>query len=144
MATTVSAPALAARLRPALTRTARRMRQEAGGLTPTLAAALATVERHGPLTPSELADRERVKRPTATRLVARLEADGLVGRTPDPDDRRSCLISATPEARRLLREIRGRKDAYLARRLAALSPEDRAALDRAADVLERMLDEDAA
>ena len=82
--------ALAAHLRLAVARTARRLRQEAGGgLSPTLTAALATVERHGPLTPSELAARERVQRPTATKLVARLEADGLVARTADPTDGRS-------------------------------------------------------
>ena len=144
MATTLSTTELAARLRPAITRTARRMRQEAGGLTPTLAAALATVECHGPLTPSELADRERVKRPTATRLVSRLEVDGLVARTADPGDRRSSLIAVTPEGRALLREIRGRKDAFLARRLRALAAEDRATLARGVEVLERMLAEDPA
>src|SRR5919112_5104350 len=91
----------AARLRLAIVRTARRMRQEAlgeepGELSPTLTAALATVEHHGPLTPSELAQRERVKRPTATRTVARLESEGLVERTSDPTDGRACLVFATP------------------------------------------------
>ena len=62
-----------------IVRTARRLRQEAGGeLSPTLTAALATIERNGPLTPSELAARERIQRPTATRVVARLEEAGLV------------------------------------------------------------------
>jgi len=76
---TTPVPQLAVRLRHAIMRTSRRMRQEAGGdLSPTLAAALATVERHGPLTPSELAARERIRRPTATRLLARLEDGGLV------------------------------------------------------------------
>jgi DNA-binding MarR family transcriptional regulator len=144
MVTTLSTPSLAARLRPAITRTARRMRQEGGGLTPTLAAALATVEHHGPLTPSELAGRERIKRPTATRLVARLQDDGLVARAADPADGRSCLISVTPAGTALLREVRSRKDAYLVRRLRALDPEDRAALAHAVEVLERLLDEDAA
>src|SRR5919112_506992 len=90
----------AARLRMAIVRTARRMRQEAlgaerGELSPTLTAALATVERHGPLTPSELAERERLKRPTATRTVARLEAEGLIERTPDPGDGRASIVSTT-------------------------------------------------
>ena len=68
---------LAARLRLSVTRTARRLRQEAGtDLSPSLQAALATIERHGPLTPSELADAERVQRPTATRVAARLEERG--------------------------------------------------------------------
>src|SRR5687768_10855662 len=143
MATTLTAPHVAARLRLAVTRTARRLRQEAGGgLSPTLAAALATVERHGPLTPSELADRERVRRPTATKLLARLEAEGLVARTADPQDRRSSLIAVTAEGRALLRGIRTRKDAFLAQRLRALSAEDRATLERASELLEQLLDED--
>jgi DNA-binding MarR family transcriptional regulator len=142
MATTSSSTAaLAHRLRPLLARAARRMRQEAGGLTPTLQAALATVERHGPLTPSELADRERIKRPTATRLLARLEAEGLVARAPDPHDGRSSLIALSDEGRALLGTVRSRKDAFLERRLRALDAADRETLARAADVLERLLDE---
>ena len=70
MATTQTISGLAAHLRIAVARTARRLRQEVGGLSPTLTAALATVDHHGPLTPSELAQRERVQRPTATRVLA--------------------------------------------------------------------------
>src|SRR5919112_475468 len=129
MRTKSSAPPLAAHLRLAVARTARRLRQEAGGgLSPTMTAALATVDRHGPLTPSELAARERIQRPTATRLIAKLEADGLVGRTADPVDGRSFLIALTPEGAALLRELRTRKDAFLAERLRRLSGEDRATL----------------
>jgi DNA-binding MarR family transcriptional regulator len=132
---------LASRLRLTITRTARRLRQEAGvDLSAALAAALATIERHGPLTPSELAELERVKRPTATRIVARLEEEGLVERTRDPQDGRSFLVSASRPGRELLRRLRGRKNAYLARRLRELSPEDVAALERAAEVLERLLE----
>ncbi|HVL95926.1 MAG TPA: MarR family transcriptional regulator [Solirubrobacteraceae bacterium] len=142
MATSSTVSGLAAHLRLAVTRTARRLRQEAGGeLSPTLAAALATVERHGPLTPSELAARERVQRPTATRVVARLEAAGLIERTGDPADRRSFLVAVTPGGRALLRRLRTRKDAYLAERLRALPAEDRAALARAADILERLFED---
>ena len=69
-----------------ITRTARRLRQEAGtGLGPSQVSALATIERHGPLTPSELAEIERIQRPTATRIVARLEEAELVERVVDPD-----------------------------------------------------------
>ena len=149
MATT-SAADLASRLRLAVTRTARRLRQdalakEAGGeLTPSQGSALAVIECHGPLTPSELADRERVKRPTATRIIAALESAGLVERTPDPADRRSALISVTREGRDLVRRLRTRKTAYLALRLRDASPGDLAALDRAAEVLERLLEEERA
>lgn len=133
---------LASRLRVAVLRTNRRLRQEAGGeLSPTLLATLGTISRHGPLTPSELAQRERIQRPTATRLLARLEEPGYIARTPDPQDGRSSLVSVTAAGRALLDELRHRKDAFLARRLRTLSAEERATLRRAADILERMLED---
>jgi DNA-binding MarR family transcriptional regulator len=135
----------AARLRLAIVRTARRLRQEAAGaggteLTPTAASALATVDRHGPLTPSELAEIERVKRPTATRVLRVLTAAGLVDRTPDPDDGRSALVSVSAAGRERLRRLRGRKNAYLARRMRDLPAEDVATLERAASILEQILE----
>lgn len=143
MRTTSSQLDLAARLRLAIVRTSRRLRQEAGtDLSPSQTAALATVERHGPLTPSELADHERVRRPTVARLLAHLEEDGLVARAADPRDRRSALITITAEGRALLRAVRNRKDAYLAQRLRDLDDDELATLDRAAAILERMLEED--
>jgi DNA-binding MarR family transcriptional regulator len=133
---------LATRLRLAITRTARRLRQEAAtDLSPTQTAALATIARHGPLTPSELATRERVQRPTVTRLLARLEEPGLIARTADPADGRSSLVAITPAGEALLRELRTRKDAFIARRLRGLSTEDRATLRRASDILERLLED---
>ncbi len=143
MRTKPAAPPLAAHLRLAIARTARRLRQEAGGgLSPTSAAALATIDRHGPLTPSELAARERIQRPTATRLIANLEAERLVVRMIDPADKRSYLLMMTPEGTELLREIRTRKDAFLADRLRRLPAEDRATLRRAAELLEGLLEDD--
>ena len=135
---------LAVGLRLAVTRTARRLRQEAGGgLSPTLSAALATIDRHGPLTPSELAERERIRRPTATRLLARLVADGLVARTADPTDGRSSLLAVTSAGQLLLAQLRTRKDAYLAQRLGRLDPNERETLARASDLLERLLEDPA-
>ena len=139
---TTSRPDLASHLRLTIARTARRLRQEGGTeLSPSMTAALATIECHGPLTPSELATRERIQRPTATRVLARLEEMGLIARMPDPQDRRSSLVSVTPDATALMAEQRTRKTAFLAERLDRLEAEDRAALERAADVLERMLAE---
>ena len=129
----------AARLRLAITRTARRLRQEAAGeLSPTSAATLATVEGHGPLTPSEVAEIERIRRPSATRSLRCLEDAGLVRRTPDPADGRSSLVSVTAAGRERLRRLRGRKNAYLARRMRDLPPTDVEALERAAEILERI------
>ena len=134
----------AARLRLGIVRTARRLRQEAAGeaglLTPTSTAALATIERHGPLTPSEIAELERVKRPTVTRTLGCLEREGLVERTPDPSDGRSSLVSVNAAGRERLRRLRGRKNAYLAKRMRDLPAEDIAALERAAAILEQMLE----
>jgi DNA-binding MarR family transcriptional regulator len=134
---------LAARLRLAIARTARRLRQEAGEeLSPSQTAALATIDRHGPLTPSELAVRERIQRPTVTRIIARLEASGLVERTRDPHDGRSSLVALAPAGHELLARGRTRKDAYLARRLRELDADEQATLERAAAVLERLLEEE--
>ena len=142
MATIASTPDLAVRLRLAVTRTARRLRQQTGDdLSPSLSAALATIERHGPLTPSQLAERERIQRPTATRILARLEETGLVERVSDPGDKRSSLISASADGRALLRRLRDRKDAYLASRLRTLDADERATLHRATAILERLLEE---
>src|SRR3954468_17204613 len=132
---------LAPRLRWAITRMARRLRQEAGtDLGPSQVAALASVERRGPLSPSELAALERIKRPTATRIVRHLEAAGLVERVRDPEDGRGAILSATPDARELLKRLRARKTAYLASRLSKLDAEDRRTLERAAELLEGMLE----
>jgi DNA-binding MarR family transcriptional regulator len=132
---------VASRLRLAITRMARRMRQEAGSeLTPSQIAALATIERHGPLTPSELAEIERVRRPSATRVLGRLLELGLIERQEDPGDRRSALVTASPAGRKLLRRLRTRKNAYLARRLRELDADELATLDRAAEIVERLLE----
>ncbi|HEU4701947.1 MAG TPA: MarR family transcriptional regulator [Conexibacter sp.] len=127
----------------AITRMARRLRQASGTggeISPTLAAALATIEREGPLTPSALAEHERIQRPTATRVVARLDEMGLVTRTPDPSDARASHVALTRTGATLLKRIRTRKNEYLARRLRELTPAEQATLAEAAAILERLLE----
>src|SRR3954449_1238102 len=132
---------LAPRLRLAITRTARRLRQEAGTqLGPSQVAALATIERHGPLSPSEVAELERIQRPTATRILRHLEEAGLVERVRDPADGRGAIVSVTGDGRAHLKRLRARKTAYLATRLEKLDEEDRRTLERAAELLEGMLE----
>jgi DNA-binding MarR family transcriptional regulator len=139
---TIARTDLPTRLRLAIARSARRLRQEADpGLSPSLTAALSTVERHGPLTPSRLAEIERIQRPTATRLVAKLEEDGLVEREADPGDGRVCLVRVTKEGRALVKRLRSRKSAYLAKRLRHLDDEELETLERATAILERMLED---
>jgi DNA-binding MarR family transcriptional regulator len=132
---------LAPRLRWTITRLARRLRQEAGtDLGPSQVAALATIERHGPLSPSELAEFERIKRPTATRILRHLDEGGLVERIRDPEDGRGSILSITAAGRTHLKRLRARKTAYLASRLDKLPAEDRRTLERAAELLEGMLE----
>ena len=139
--TTSQTEELPARLRLAIVRTARRLRQEAGReLGPATGAALATIERHGPLSPSELADREGLKRPTVTRILGHLEKAGLVTRIRDPEDGRCSILSITAEGRALLRKLRARKTAYLAQHLGDLDDEDVRTLERAVELLEGMLE----
>jgi DNA-binding MarR family transcriptional regulator len=133
---------LAARLRLVITRLARRLRQQsAEGLTPSQTSALASVDRHGPLTPSELAKIERVQRPTATRILSALFDAGLITREQDPFDRRIARVKLTPRGASVLARGRSRKNAYLARRLQRLDAEELAVLERAAGLIERLLED---
>ena len=145
MVTTSKTPTVqtvASRLRFVIARTNRRMRQQAGvELTPTQLAFLATVARCGPITPSELAETERVKRPTATRVAAYLEQRGLIERAEHPSDGRVSLLSTSAEGRKLMTRLRNRKDTYLAEYLNKLDPEELETLDRAAEILERLVTE---
>jgi len=135
----------ASQLRNAIVRTARALRQDAAdetGLGASTTAALATINRCGPLTPSELAEIERVKRPSMTRTLACLEKQGLIERTPDPADGRSFLVAINAAGRERLTRLRRRKSAYLARRLRKLEPEEVETLARAAELLEQMREDD--
>ena len=84
-AATLDAADLASRLRVSVWRLARRMRQASDpGITPTMHAALFTVEQHGPVTAGQLATHEQVTKPTMTRTIGVLVERGLIARTPDP------------------------------------------------------------
>jgi DNA-binding MarR family transcriptional regulator len=139
----VPARGLPSRLRLVITRLARRLRQQGETeASPTQLSALATIDRDGPLTLGALAAVERVQPPTITAAVGRLEQRGLVRRRPDPGDRRVARVEITPPGRRLLEQSRSRKTAYLEERLAALTADERNTLERAAAILERLLEQD--
>ncbi len=121
-------------------RLSRRMRQERDdvGLSASHLAALATLERHGPMSLGELAAREKVAPPSMTRVVTRLSTSGLVDRQSKPGDRRQVLVEISPDGRALLAADRRRRDEWLSARLAELPAEDLAALQRVVPVLERL------
>jgi DNA-binding MarR family transcriptional regulator len=131
---------LAMTLRDAITRLNRRLRQArpVGDLTVTQLSALTSLEFAGALTPRELAEAERVQPPTMTKIVAKLEERGLVQRTPHPTDGRQVILSATERGREVLAQFERQRNEWLARRLAALTPEERDALRRAAEILHRV------
>jgi DNA-binding MarR family transcriptional regulator len=121
-------------------RLARRLRSQRSdeSLSLTQLAALSTLDLHGAMTPTALADHERVQPPSMTRVIAGLEQRQLVVRESHPTDRRQVVIALTPDAHLLIAEDRRRKEAWLGRQLAGLSSEERDVLRAAAPLLERL------
>jgi DNA-binding MarR family transcriptional regulator len=136
-------PALASHLRMSVMRLGRRLRQQRvdDRLTPSQIAALATLDRHGPLTLGELAAHEHVQPPSMTRITGALEDLGLVTRTPHATDKRQVLFAVAPQGAKLLVEDRKRRDAWLCKRLATLTTDEIDALRAAAPILERLATE---
>ena len=133
---------LAARLRLAVMRLSRRLRQQvAGGVTSSQVSALATVERLGSPTLGELAASEKVRPPSMTRIVAGLEEAGHVSRRVDDGDRRLARVILTAEGRRVLQRSRSLRTAFLARRLQRLSPLERQRLGELVRLLELLVEE---
>lgn len=134
---------LAARLRLAVGRLHRRIRIDGRESIPPLQlSALVTVEQHGPLRLSELARREAVTAPTMSRVLSALDEQGLVIRTPDPNDARGVRIVLSEEGAVRLTEVRTHRTALVARRLARLDSGQRAALQAALPALEALLVDD--
>lgn len=146
-----SAPALAEELRISIARLSRRLRTlrppadgdgEGDGarspLSLTQFAALAAIERHGSMTPRELADHEKVQPPSMTRVIAYLEERGLVARRPHRTDGRQVVLNATDEGSALLADERRRKEAWLARRLGELTDDEREILRLAAPIIDKL------
>lgn len=135
---------LASALRISVSRLARRLRAErlAKGLEPGLSdtqfAALAALERHGDMTPGELAGHEKVQPPSMTRVIALLEERGLVKRGPHATDRRQVVLTVTESGRAAVLQSRRLREAWLAQRLHELTPQERATLRAAAPILEKL------
>ena len=133
----VTAPSLAADLRVALGRANRRVRAERGsaGLSDPQFSVLALLTRNGPMTPGQLADADLVQPPSMTRTVNCLVDLGLVSKGENPADGRQVVVSLTERGQAEVRETRRRRNAWLAQRLAELTPDDRLVLSRAATLL---------
>ena len=130
---------LVGRLRLSVARLARLLRQQdESGMTPTMTATLATIAREGPLTLGALAAAEQVAPPTVTKAIDKLEAEGLVERIIDENDRRVCRVQITAAGHQQIEANRSRRNAWLADQLAGLSADERERLAAAVDVLEHL------
>jgi DNA-binding MarR family transcriptional regulator len=131
---------MASRLRLAVTRLHRRLRQQtAGGLTQSQASALASIAKLGSPTLGALAACESVQPPSMTRVVGALEEMGYVSRVIDATDRRVARVTVSPAGKQVLEHNRSVKNAFLAQQLHRMSPEERRALADLTVLLERLI-----
>ncbi|NUT96433.1 MAG: MarR family transcriptional regulator [Saccharothrix sp.] len=131
---------LASRLRLAVVRLTRRLRAQRvnSAISLTQVSALSTLHKCGPLTPGELAAKEGVQPPSMTRVIAALEEYGFATRRPHPTDGRQAIVELTEAGLAYIDEEVSAREAWLDKRLAELTPEDRAVLSRAAEIIDRM------
>ena len=116
---TVTHDDTAVRLRRAVTRLNRKLRQSSlAGVSPTQASLLGVIDRLGRPSLGDLATAEQVQPPTVTRLVRDLEGAGLLERVRDAHDGRCTRVVLTARGRREVERIRRRKDEFLERALA--------------------------
>ena len=125
-------------LRIACLRIARRVRFESDSPVPPHQFSVLVRLEERIRTPKELAEIEKVSAPSMTRTVAALVDSGLVARADDPTDGRQVILSLTAKGRATIRETRRRRDLWFAKRLEALSDDERALLVRATALLERV------
>ncbi len=130
--------ATAPRLALAVGRLNRRLLRATAGLSHGTVSALSSIVRFGPLRLSELAQREDIAAPSITRIVADLEARGLVGREVDESDRRAFSIEATPAGVDYIVRARSARAELVTELLATLDAEQLAAVEAALPALEAM------
>ena len=142
--TTTDTVAVAEALRPVLLRVGRELRREARaeGISPEQVSLLVAIKYSPAVGVRELARQERISAPALTKHVDRLERDGLVTRTPNPDDGRRIGLTLTEEGQRVLRRVRSRRTAWLATRLRGLDAAERAAIEAAIEPLWHLLNEE--
>ena len=133
--------ALADTLRPALLRLSRHLRRAAlkAGVSALDAQLLTVIKKNPGIGGGELAEFEQMTRPSMSSHLKRLEAAGWITRDPArAEDRRRVGVRLTASGEAALATIRRRRNDWLAARLAALSPEARAAVAAAAGALSQL------
>lgn len=129
----------AADLRLVIGRLVRSMRQHnTSGLTPSQVSALVTIEEFGPIRISDLAARESVGAPVATRVIASLEELKYIKRVQDSLDKRACLVELTSSGHKILKNLREERTVGINQRIQMLSKSEIAALNAALPVLDKL------
>ena len=139
--TAATATTAATAVRRGVIRLGRRLRLErpAHDVTLLQLAVLAELNDAGPLTPGQLAAAQRVQPQSLTRVLATLEASGLIARQPDPGDGRRALLAITEPGRDALRRDVGQRDAWLAQAMTIqLTPTEQELLRLAAELMARL------
>jgi len=129
-------------LRVATGRLQRSLRQQRGAadLPEGQFTTLAALHRHGPMTPGALADHERVRPPSMTKIVNQLVEQGLVAKTGSESDKRQVLVEITDAGSREVLETRRRRDTWLTARLETLDPAERQLLDESCKILLKLME----
>ena len=130
---------VASELRVVLGQLVRRLRAEKG-LPVSHTVVLGRLDREGPQSVSDLAVSERMRPQSMAQTVAEMEADGLVQRAPDPNDRRRAIVSLTDQGRVKLEEGRRRGAGWMARVFEELDAEEQALLSDAVKILRRIVE----
>ena len=131
---------LAGELAPRASRLVRLLIRESAGASRTQLSVLASLRDGGPQRITDLARSEHVSQPTMTVLARRLEERGWVERRPGAEDRRAVNVALTPAGRKALRELADDVAEALARRLADLTSAERAKLEAALPVLDKLIE----
>jgi DNA-binding MarR family transcriptional regulator len=132
---------LAADLRIVIGQLIRRLRTE--NIFPlNQAAVLGRLDRSGPQSVADLAAAERVRPQSMAQTVGDLEADALVERKPDPDDRRRALVKMTAAGRSRIEADRAAREGWLVKALEELPGSDRETIERSVEILRRLADAD--
>jgi DNA-binding MarR family transcriptional regulator len=138
MPTSTDSPLVASELRDVLAQLLRRLRTQ-NGLPLMHGTVLGRLDRCGPKGVSDLAAAERVRPQSMAQTVGELEADELVARRPDPEDKRRALVELTEKGREVLNADRRRRDGWLARALEEdFSPDEQVVLNNAVELLRRL------
>jgi DNA-binding MarR family transcriptional regulator len=135
----------AVRLAMAVSRLRSRIRIEAGlrstGIPISQLAVLARIIDEGPMTAAALAVGEHVTQQAIAQSLATLKGRGLVEKQADPSDGRKSLVSATAAGRKLRESLEVSREEWLTQAIdAAVKPAERALLQDAIELLERIAD----